>query len=112
MADYITTRQAASRKAVTDRFAGVLNEASRHRRQREDIETGTFGLEPGWVAFERRQMLAAVNAERAARDLPSVPERDVFRAERMACGHSDYARTFAFCCAQIATGADAEDIRG
>lgn len=98
------------RRALMHRFEEVLLEAAGHRRERDDIVTGPGGLpECEWVGYERDQMRAAVDAERARRGLPPVSGEAVRRVEQMAAGHCDYAKKYALYCAELGMGI--EEIR-
>jgi hypothetical protein len=92
------------RRKLSDLFRKVLADAMEERDQRQDFVDRPEGTELAWVIFERYQMREAVNAERAARNLPPVPMEAVMRVERSAAGHSDYARQFAWGCAGLAMG--------
>lgn len=101
----ISLRTSDERRALMHQFEEVLLTAAEHRRDRDDLVTRPDGVpECGWVAYERDQMRAAVQAERARRDLPPAPEADIMRAERMATGHCDYVKKFALYCAELAMG--------
>jgi len=51
-----------------------------------------------------RPLASAVNAERARRGLPPVDLKPIDRAERLACGHVDYALKYTLYCTEIALG--------
>jgi hypothetical protein len=105
MSGRITMRQSEERRALADKFRAVLAEAASHRAEQDEWAAGPYGArELAWIGYERRCMFDAVQAERAARGLPDVSLRDVFRIERRAQGHSDYASQFAFGCAKLAMG--------
>lgn len=88
-------------KAATDCLRATLSAAQGERDQRPDIVEGPDGPECQWAAYERICMHNTVNAIRADHGLPNVPIEDVIRVERLAVGHSDYSRKFAFYCAEI-----------
>lgn len=105
-----TLRRLQRLSPVMHRFEEVLLEAASHRRERDEVVTGWGGLpECGWVAFERDQMRAAVDAERGRRHLPPVAPEAVARVEQMASGHCDYSKKYALYCAELAMGL--EEIR-
>lgn len=86
------------RRALRDRLLTRLIELSRQRGERDRLAPSG---EVAWMPYEREQMLAAVNIERAGRGLPPVGLGLVERVERMAVGHSDYGTKFALYCAEI-----------
>lgn len=92
------------RMALFEHLQTVLAEAAEHRREREDTVDTATGPEPAWVVYEREQMLAVVNAERASRGLSPAAMSAMERVERLACGHSDYAKKYALYCSEIAFG--------
>jgi len=89
------------RRRLAAQFREVLFTAAEHRRERDDLVDTPDGPEMGWVIYERNQMHAATDAERAARGLPPVPLPDLLRVERSAYGHSDYAAQYAWGCALL-----------
>lgn len=91
-----------SLKAATDVLRATLAAAQEERPQRPDLVDGPDGPECEWAAYERNRMRETVNAIRAERGLPPVPVEDVVRVERLAVGHSDYSRKFAYYCAELA----------
>lgn len=91
-----------SLKTATDVLRATLAAAQEQREQRPDLVDGPDGPECGWAAYERARMHEAVNALRADQGKLAVPVEDILRAERLAVGHSDYSRKFAFYCAEIA----------
>ncbi|MFE7780281.1 hypothetical protein [Streptomyces nigrescens] len=92
----------SSLKSATDALYATLVRAQEEREERPDIVDGPDGPECEWAAYERDRMHEAVNAIRAERGLPAVPVEGVVRVERIAAGHSDYSRKFAFYCAELA----------
>lgn len=92
----------ASLKAATDVLRATLATAQEQRDQRPDLVDGPDGPECEWAAYERVCMHDTVNEIRAERGLPAVPAEDIVRVERLAVGHSDYSRKFAFYCAELA----------
>jgi Zn-dependent protease len=101
----ITAGQSEERRALAAKFREVLAEAMSHREERDGHSLNPYGAqELAWIGYERRCMWDAVQGERAARGLPDVTLADVFRIEVRATGHSDYARQFAFHCAELAMG--------
>lgn len=92
----------ASLKAATDVLRATLDKAQEQRDQRPDLVDGPDGPECEWAAYERTRMHEKVNEIRAERGLPVIPVEDVVRVERLAVGHSDYSRKFAFYCAELA----------
>jgi hypothetical protein len=101
----MTTQQQAGWRALIAQFSEVFLAAAEERVHRPEFIDSPDGPEMAWVIYERTQMLNAVNAERAARDLPPVPAEDVIRAERQACGHCDYVKKYAIGCADLVVGA-------
>lgn len=91
----------SSLKAATDILRTTLSRAQEEREQRPDLVDGPEGPECLWAAYERTRMHETVNDIRAERGLPAVPVEDIVRVERLAVGHSDYSRKFAFYCAEI-----------
>ena len=103
--DLTPLQRSDERRRLKARFRDVLVEAATHRDERQDIIDGPDAWpEMGWAAYERQQMRAAVDAERAGRGLPPADPETLLRIERSATGHSDYADQFAFGCARIAMG--------
>ena len=94
--------------AVKDEMMKVFQEAAKSRSERQETVEDTAepwpGREPGWVVYERQQLLTAVNVERSCRDLAPVGEGLLKKVERMACGHSDYAEKYTLYCAELAVG--------
>ncbi|MGN7186967.1 hypothetical protein [Microbacterium enclense] len=84
---------------VFDLMRTTLADAMAHRDERPDFDPVTGEL--GWVLFERQAMLVAVNERRASAGLDPVTLGDVERVETSACGHIDYARKFAWGCAEL-----------
>lgn len=100
----ISTRTAEERRVLRERFCAVLQAAAEHRDERPGIVWTVYGTECEWVAWERQQMLDAVNAERAKRALPPAGHGAIENADRQAAGHVDYADEVALYCAEIALG--------
>lgn len=86
------------RIALRDRLLERLIDLSTQRGQRDDLLPSG---QVAWEVYEREQMLAAVNIERAGRGLPPVDISLVEQAEQMAAGHFDYGSKFALYCAEI-----------
>lgn len=97
------------RRALIGQFKEVLLAAAERRRERDDFvdsDVDPSGHEPGWVVYEREQMLAAVNAELGRRGItPPVLPETILRVERQAQGHSDYVAKWAIGCADIVLAA-------
>lgn len=93
-------------RADTDHLHQVLLEAAQDRALRPDMVRHPTDNWPEcqWAQYEREQMREAVNILRASRGLPAVHQDKIDLVERLAAGHSDYARKFAFYCAEIAQG--------
>ncbi|MFE7485425.1 hypothetical protein [Streptomyces sp. NPDC057552] len=91
-----------SLKASTDSLLAALTRAQEQRGQRPELVDGPDGPECEWAAFERTTMHQGVNDIRAERDLPHISLEEIVRVERLAVGHSDYSRKFAFYCAELA----------
>jgi hypothetical protein len=92
---------------LRDRLLSKLEQAMRVRSKRQRyVPDGHGRTEPGWVAFERTVMAAAVEAERRARGLLDASAERLRRAERLAVGHTDYAEKFALYCAEIVLDED------
>jgi hypothetical protein len=100
----INTRTADGRRQLRDQFRTVLLAAAKERGKRPEAIHTEFGPEWEWMRFEREAMLAAVNDERARRNLPPVTAGQVQTANIQAGGHVDYADKFALYCAEIAMG--------
>jgi hypothetical protein len=96
-------------KAATDVLRAARAAAQQERDQRPDLISGAYGVECAWAPYERGRMHDAVNAIRAERGLPPVPMEDIDRVDRLAAGHSDYSRKFAFYCAELAASATDRD---
>jgi phosphopantetheine adenylyltransferase len=104
------------RTAVRVRLSAVFQAAAKERPKRPDIVRVEKTLllsgrrfvdhECAWVTYEREQMLAAVNVERASRGLEPVTIQHIERVEQMACGHVDYAVKYPLYCSEIALGED------
>lgn len=92
----------SSLKAAADVLRTTLIRAQEERGRRPDLVDGPDGPECAWAAYERARMHETVNTIRAERNLPAVPVEAIVRVERLAVGHSDYSRKFAFCCAELA----------
>ncbi|MBH0243106.1 hypothetical protein I3W98_10120 [Streptomyces cavourensis] len=92
----------SSLRASTGSLLAVLTAAQEQRDQRAHLVDGPDGPECEWAVFERSTMHQGVNDIRAERDLPPIPLEAVIRVERLAIGHSDYSRKFAFYCAELA----------
>ena len=95
----ITGAQHGTYAALIDQFRTALSDAAAHRDERREWDHDTG--EPAWVAYEREQMLALVNALRAEGGLPPMDPDVVLRVERSACGHVDYAAKYAIGCAEL-----------
>lgn len=54
-----------------------------------------------WIVLERQLMIDTVQQMRKEEHLEPAPVEDILRAEREACGHSDYTKKFARYCAEI-----------
>lgn len=89
---------------ATDRLHGVLISAAAERDLRPGLVAGPDGRpesECAWAAFERSRMHETVNEIRAENGLAPVPLEKVVQVEGLASGHADYARKFAFYCAEL-----------
>jgi hypothetical protein len=87
----------------------VFQDATKERWRRQDfvpdpLETRFTHEVPSYVLFERDRMLAAVNEERIRRGLSLADLKVIDRAERLACGHVDYATKYPLYCVEIAIG--------
>lgn len=101
----ITLAESEERRGLTDLMYEYLTAAMTLRRECDHFVDGPDGHpECAWVRFERDVLHEVVNRERARRGLDPAPLEDVLYWERQANGHSDYARKFAFGCAQLAMG--------
>ena len=84
------------RIALRDLFRDRLCDAALERDRRDFWTIGPDGdRELGWMAYERLVMLEAVNAELRSRGLPDAEPDEVWRIERSAGGHCDYAAKYA-----------------
>ena len=102
MAETMTPLQRNSEcRRIAGELRAVLNLAATHRDERQFTVNGPDGPELGWIAYERYQIRAVVDAERAARDLPPARLDAIVRVERLATGHSDYVAKFAWGCAEL-----------
>jgi hypothetical protein len=95
--------------SVLASMKGVFETAAKERKSRQEMVADP--VDPawpifGWILFEREQMHAAVNAERARRGLSPVDVQLVVRADRLASGHSDYSSKYPLYCTEIALGED------
>lgn len=89
-------------KDLSDRLHDVLSSAMCERANRDEwVPVGLTETELAWVLYERQVMVEEVNRLRANRGLTAIDQADVERVERMAVGHSDYSRQFAFGCARL-----------
>lgn len=59
-----------------------------------------------WTNFELIAMHSAVNEQRAIRGLDPVPIKAIEDVERLALGHTDYARRFSRSCSLLAEGSE------
>lgn len=93
----------AQRQAVNTRIDIVFSEAARKRREREEFvrDPDDNMLVPGWILYEREQMKAAVNAERAKLGKGEVDPKKLLRVEHAAMGHVDYQRKFVLYCTEL-----------
>jgi hypothetical protein len=92
----------SSLKTATDCLRATLAAAQEERHRRPDLVEGPDGPECEWETYERTRMHDTVNAIRAERGLPAASVDEVVRVERLAVGHSDYSRKFAYYCAELA----------
>ena len=76
---------------LTEKFEAILAEAQKQRPQRNKM----VGGELEWIVYERQVMFKAANSWR------KVSMEQIMKAERSACGHSDYSHKFALYCAEI-----------
>lgn len=97
----MTETQRPSRRSTASRLRVILLDATMERRHRESFIDGPRGPEFAWQAYEREQMHAAVNAERAALGKPPVPVDGVLDAAHEAGGHCDYAFEYAWHCSRL-----------
>lgn len=98
----LSAQENIAMRATAERLRDHLTEMAGERGKR--MEPVADGQELGWQRFELLGMLAAVNNERAALAEPPVDIRVIEQAERLACGHSDYALKYAWYCAEIVFG--------
>lgn len=92
-----------------NKIMAVLIEAQKHRKTKtECVPNEADGRSsPEWVLFDRRAVLAEVNAIRAERGKQPIDERTLLRkAEWQAEGHSDYTSKYALYAAELALGGD------
>jgi hypothetical protein len=97
----------ARRRKLLDlqgRFRAVLLNAASQRDKRLAAILTEYGSEREWERFERETMLAAVNEERARRNLSPATADQIQGADSQASGHIDYVDKFALYCAEIAMG--------
>lgn len=90
-------------KTVFEDLQRVFQEATKEREHRP-LDQSKLSHECGWVLYEREQMHTAVSRWRQQLGLGPVSLPEVERAERLACGHSDYYRKFPLYCAELAVG--------
>lgn len=81
-----------------DVFIKKLSAEQKHRETRNKIING----ESEWVVAERQFMIDLTQKTRKEIGFEPVEESLILRAEREACGHSDYSSKFALYCAEIA----------
>lgn len=89
------------RLALRDHFLTHLRLLAAERPRRPNLVDTRFGPELEWMGWEREQMAAEVNKQRAERGLPPIPSHKVDYAEQWASGHIDYAEKFALNCAEL-----------
>jgi hypothetical protein len=92
------------RMMFRDVLIKVLGDATSVRDQRRDTVQTPDGPEPGWVVYEREQMLTAVNRERASRGLPPASMDAIARVDTQSAGHVDWLEKFALRCSELAFG--------
>jgi len=82
---------------IESRLLKIFTAAQGKRSSRRRI----IGGEVEWVTLERQLMIDTVQKMRKEENLPLVPVEDILRAEREACGHTDYTVKFVRYCAEI-----------
>jgi hypothetical protein len=87
----------------------ILVQAQDERDQRRDLVESNVPSnrhpEVGWVVYERKVMLDAVNRERKNRQLPGITvEIFVRKVEQLAYGPVDYTDKLALYCAEMSLG--------
>lgn len=87
---------------LRDRFLSKLCDLPEHRSDRQELIDTRDGMQIEWMPWEEREMLHEVNRARAELGAPNADPEAVALANRLAAGHVDYARKFAFSCAEIA----------
>lgn len=98
-----TARDHVAYRVLIDEFVALHTKAARNRKNTADAleqDPGTGAPELSFVLYERRAMLAAVNAHRRRRGLPPIDIASIMAAERRALGHN-YATKSAIGCADI-----------
>jgi hypothetical protein len=104
MPDRVTEYRALT--SARDAMLTAFTDARSRRDRHHGYVAGPDGrIQPAWVAYERQQMLTAVNRLRAVSGLPPAAELAVWSVELQACGSADYASKYALYCAEIVTGA-------
>lgn len=98
---------AQSKSSLHSEFRLLLAQAQKERPAREGqyvtvIIRGHSYQEPAWAVFEMETMLGAVNKVRASVGHPEATMDDLWMAEGLAKGHSDYSPKFALYCAELA----------
>ena len=94
---------------VLDLMLKIFQDAAKERESRKDFISDPLDnnrFVPEWVLFERQKMFNAVNYERASHGFGPVEQKEIFRVEQMACGHTDYAHKYALYCTELALGYD------
>jgi hypothetical protein len=92
---------AVQRIALRDRMLHTFEAAAKLRDRRPEIVDDHGRPEPAWVLYERAQMLVTINQARREQGKAPLADDTVMRAERLACGHVDYAEKYALYCAEI-----------
>lgn len=95
-----------TRREAHDHFRKRLADFQKNREDRPagvpvTIRGRTY-LEPAWAVFEVESMHDTINRLRASNGQPGITMDDVWTAEGLAKGHSDYSIKFALYCAELA----------
>lgn len=88
--------------ALRDRLLTHFVELAKERDARQDVVASGDGPELAWVLYERHGMLAEVNRIREELGHVRTTLGPIWKAERLCCGHVDYAEKWALYCAEIA----------
>lgn len=93
-------------REMAEQLRGFLVELHSKRDERREVVEGpdwaTYESEMlEWEVYEIEQMASMVNILRSMAGKDLLPVADIYAVDRQAAGHVDYARKFAFYCAEL-----------